>query len=66
MPIVDAKEGSDLDRSIAEPLDAQPITARLAGAGSLRRELEALLAAAPPEASPVLFRDLLIGCKRSE
>ena len=42
------------------PPHAQPITARLAGAGSLRRELEALLAAAPPGASPVLFRDLLL------
>jgi hypothetical protein len=60
MPIVDAKESGELDRSITEPLDAQPITARLAGAGSLRRELEALLAAAPPGASPVVFRELLL------
>jgi hypothetical protein len=40
--------------------DAQPITARLAGAGSLRRELEALLAAAPPDATPRVFNELLL------
>lgn len=42
------------------PPDAQPITARLAGAGSLRRELEALLLAAPPCASPEDYRQLLL------
>jgi hypothetical protein len=40
--------------------DAQPITARLAGAGSLRQELEALLAAAPLEAAPGTYRGLLL------
>jgi hypothetical protein len=38
----------------------QPINARLAGAGSLRQELEALLAAAPEDASPAVFRELLM------
>ena len=38
----------------------QPITARLAGAGSLRRELEALLAAAPANAQAEDFRNLLV------
>lgn len=42
------------------PPEAQPITARLAGAGSLRRELEALLAAAPPGSSADDYRRLLI------
>jgi hypothetical protein len=41
--------------------DEQPITARLAGAASLRRELEALLAAASLDASPSEYHDLLIG-----
>lgn len=40
--------------------DSQPITARLAGAGSLRRELEQLLAVAPPDASADDYRRLLI------
>jgi hypothetical protein len=52
-----------------EPPDDQPITARLAGAGSLRRELEALLAMAPPNASPDDYRWLLtnenVASKRS-
>ncbi len=39
---------------------AQPITARLAGAGSLRQELEALLAAAPIGASAEQYHDLLL------
>jgi len=43
-----------------EPPDAQPITVRLAGAGSLRGELEALLAVAPPDASPEDYRELLL------
>jgi hypothetical protein len=38
----------------------QPITARLAGAGSLRRELEAVLAAAPPDARADTYRHLLM------
>lgn len=42
------------------PPDEQPMTARLAGAGSLRRELEALLDAAPPGASPEDYRELLL------
>ena len=40
--------------------DTQPITVRLAGAGSLRGELEALLAAAPPGATPEEYRELLL------
>ena len=40
--------------------DAQPITVRLAGAGSLRRELEALLAAAPLSTSTEDYRELLL------
>ena len=42
------------------PPDAQPITVRLAGAGSLRQELEALLAAAPPGASAEDYRELVL------
>jgi hypothetical protein len=52
-------QASQLSRSLEHP-DAQPITVRLAGAGSLRRELEALLAAAPAGASPDDFRHLLL------
>lgn len=40
--------------------NTQPITARLAGAGSLRRELEQLFAVAPPDASADDYRRLLI------
>jgi hypothetical protein len=47
------------DPHITHP-DAQPITARLAGAGSLRRELEALLEAAPHDSNPNDFRELLL------
>lgn len=43
-----------------DPPDTQPITARLAGAGSLRGELEALLAAAPPAASREDYRARLL------
>ena len=43
-----------------DPLEVQPITARLAGAGSLRLELEALLAAAPTHASSDDYRNLLL------
>lgn len=43
-----------------EPPDAQPITVRLAGAGSLRRELEALLAAAPLSTSTEEYRELVL------
>jgi hypothetical protein len=42
------------------PPDTQPFTARLAGAGSLRHELEALLATAPDGANADDFRRLLI------
>jgi hypothetical protein len=42
------------------PPDEQPITARLAGAGSLRRELEAVLAVVPPGTSPLGARDLIL------
>ncbi len=49
-------------RSLAllAPPDDQPITVRLAGAGSLRRELEALLAAAPHGVSADDYRELLL------
>lgn len=40
--------------------DEQPFTPRLSGAGSLRRELEALLAIAPPGADRATFRRLII------
>jgi hypothetical protein len=40
--------------------DAQPLLPRLSGAGSLRTELEALLAAAPPDATPATFRELIL------
>lgn len=59
-------EGTALDEEVVgtvgalEPPDRQPVTARLAGAGSLRTELEALLAAAPPLASPEQYHDLLL------
>ena len=41
-------------------LHEQPYTARLAGAGSLRRELESLLEAALPEATPDMLRSLVL------
>lgn len=41
-------------------LPEQPYTARLAGAGSLRRELESLLEAASPDAPPDILRNLVI------
>ncbi len=40
--------------------DQQPFTPRLSGAGSLRRELEALLAVAPPGADRRTFRRLTL------
>jgi hypothetical protein len=40
--------------------DQQPFAARLSGAGSLRRELEALLAAAPANANPATYRKLVL------
>lgn len=40
--------------------DEQPFTPRLSGAGSLRRELEAVLAAAPPDADPATYRKLIL------
>lgn len=42
------------------PPDAQPVTARLAGAGSLRREATALLSTAPEHATAHDYRRLLI------
>lgn len=42
------------------PPDDQPILPRLSGAGSLRSELEALLGAAPPDATPATFRELIL------
>ncbi len=53
------REGRDSTSQLALP-DAQPYTARLAGAGSLRHELEALLAATPATASPDEYRRLLL------
>ena len=52
-------DASDEVATLAKP-DAQPITARLAGAGSLRQELEALLTVASPTASPAELRELLL------
>ena len=43
-----------------ESPDVQPILSRLGVTGSLRRELEALLAEAPPDASSELLRDLIV------
>jgi len=40
--------------------DAQPVLSRLGVTGSLRRELEALLAAAPPDAKPEQYRRLIV------
>ena len=40
--------------------DEQPYTARLAGAASLRRELESLLTVAPPTASTSTLRELVL------
>lgn len=48
------------DRDATTLLDAQPITSRLAGAGSLRPELEALLVAAPTDATTAAYRDLVL------
>ncbi len=42
------------------PPDEQPITARLAAAGSMRRELEALLQALPPAATPAEYRRAIL------
>src|SRR5574337_764735 len=42
------------------PPASQPLTARLAAAGSRRTELEALLDAAPPDAPPAQLRALLL------
>jgi hypothetical protein len=44
---------------LAEP-DAQPITARLAAAGSRRREIEVLLAAAHPSAGGATYAELIL------
>lgn len=49
-----------LDGSSLLPPNEQAVTARLAGAASLRRELEALLASAPGNASAGDYRRLLI------
>jgi hypothetical protein len=40
--------------------DRQPLVQRLAGVGSMRAELEALLAASPTDASPALYRELVL------
>src|SRR5258708_2982806 len=40
--------------------DDQPITARLAGAGSLLRELEAVLSVTPAGTSPLAGRELIL------
>jgi Putative inner membrane protein (DUF1819) len=50
---------SERGSSLAPP-DQQPIRARLAGAGSLRGELEALLTATPAKASVAEYRALVI------
>jgi hypothetical protein len=42
------------------PPDEQPYLSRLAGAGSLRSELEALLNAAPPDADQNAYRSLIL------
>lgn len=47
-------------RGVLTHPDKQPITARLAAAGSLRTEVEALLDAVPEDASPTELRDLVI------
>jgi len=44
---------------LAPPAE-QPISAQLAAAGSVRHELEDLLAAAPPDASLAVYRELLL------
>jgi hypothetical protein len=49
----------DLTPTLPAP-DSQPLTARLAGAGSLRRELEQLLSVSPADASAEDYRRLLI------
>jgi hypothetical protein len=54
-----ALHASGPSTSLALP-DAQPILPRLSGAASLRAELEALLQAAPPDASPATYRELLL------
>jgi hypothetical protein len=46
--------------------DEQPITARLAGGGALCRELESLLAAAPPETTVPELRQLVLEQNASE
>jgi hypothetical protein len=62
---VAAVRGDDGDQAarfavLLERPGAQPLTIRLAGAGSLRRELEALLVAAPPNATADDYRTLLL------
>jgi hypothetical protein len=59
-PDIRTSFASASDRRTLESPAQQPITARLAGAGSLRHELEALLHAAPEKASARVCRDLLI------
>lgn len=55
-PTISIKSAS----SLLQPPSKQPITARLAAAGSRRAELEALLHAAPSDATPEQLRDLVI------
>ena len=53
---------TSVEESVTELLDpdAQPLTARLAAAGSRRQELEAVLAAAPRHALPKDFAELVL------
>jgi hypothetical protein len=46
--------------SVLAPPDTQPILPRLSGAASMRHELEALLGAAPPDARPAVYRELVL------
>lgn len=57
-PVVGDRQ-DPLQRSALAP-DAQPITARLAAAGSRRFEIEALLGTAPPDASVDELRELVL------
>lgn len=43
-----------------EAPEEQPLLPRLSGAASLRAELETLLAAAPPDATPTVYRQLVL------
>ena len=57
------RAGSDSNGNVERPLESphgQPVTARLAAAASRRADLETLLAAAAPGASPADFRQLVV------